>query len=411
MTWFSIRPRGVWFFRDGRPFNAEEDNAARSMFPPTPLTVQGALRQKISESNGLSFRAYKKGEGKLAQQVGGYIGTHEAQKVALDTGAFRMRGPFVGLSTQDGMMPLFPCPADLLSGAGVLKVTAPQQEKIMSDIRAKHPDLRFVAVDDTRKNMPEFWMTGELFQDYLDGKTLTTDITPKPEISGDPYRDVPDAYDYYHHTDKTYRIFRPDYVYKPENRFGVSTNSATSFREEGMLYQAQFVRPTQHISLLVDVSGEHDAAHVVGQMTMGGEQRQAITEPVTLWHFPDPPATLAGQFKIIFLTPAYFGDGWLPTHGDWSQWFGADVTLVSAALYKPQRIGGWNSAKGDNGTPRPMHNYVAPGSVYYFTTSGAIENLPTAITESPDNIHNAAHIGFGQVAYAPWNYINEDEES
>jgi CRISPR/Cas system CMR-associated protein Cmr3 (group 5 of RAMP superfamily) len=48
MTWLQIRPQDVWLFRDGKPFSGGEDHAATGIFPPTPFTVQGALRQIIS---------------------------------------------------------------------------------------------------------------------------------------------------------------------------------------------------------------------------------------------------------------------------------------------------------------------------------------------------------------------------
>lgn len=426
MTWFEIRPRDVWLFRDGKPFTAGEDNIARSIFPPTPLTVQGALRQKISEANGLSFWEYRFDE-KKNKDVNHYIGSYKAQENGLDTGAFRMRGPFVGLSTDDGTMPLFPCPADLLRYTEKSKcdpepdhfwITQPNNSGTISNLpegyQLPEPKRDY-------ENNPGYWITGTAFQQYLHG------IVPEKEhyLDKDDKTQSPKPTSVEAALKQNKHIMHGSLVYKNENRFGVSTDSATSYRVEGQLYQAQFVRLTKNISLFVDVAGEHKDADVAGQMTMGGEQRQASnveimnTQDLDFMNTPNqqvlkfwknPNDSAANGFKIIFLTPAYFKNGWLPSNDDWSHWFGEGVKLISAALYKPQRLGGWNSAKGKNGTPRSMHNYVAPGSVYYFKTSETITNPPTAITESPENINDAAHVGFGQVAYATWTYTNENKE-
>jgi len=408
MTWFSIQAKDVWLFRDGKPFTAGEDNSARSMFPPTPLTVQGALRQKISVSNGLSFADYRASK---SDDVNAMIGSYEAQKTELDTGNFKMGGPFLGVrSAEDTIQPLFPCPADLLfhnsgeetqSGEDFL-ITNPVTNVISHDLSyateqtISHEDLndlRLLQVYEDYENLPQYWMTAKAFSQYLDG--LPPDVKVIPD-----YRDYLRVSEY---INRGQQILPADALYQMENRFGVSTDSATSFREEGMLYQAQFVRPDQDVVLLADVSGTHEDEHVKGQITLGGEQRLAMNESVEVEYFPTSPETISGQFKIVFLTPAYFRKGWLPDV-KWSSLFGGEVSLVSAALYRPLKIGGWNSAGGKNesGAPRAMHHYVAPGSVYYFKTNATIVNPPKILTENPDKIKDAAQIGFGQIAYSTW---------
>ena len=45
--WFMIEPLDVTLFRDGRPFTAGESSFARTLFPPNPSTLAGALRTFI----------------------------------------------------------------------------------------------------------------------------------------------------------------------------------------------------------------------------------------------------------------------------------------------------------------------------------------------------------------------------
>jgi CRISPR-associated protein Cmr3 len=148
--------------------------------------------------------------------------------------------------------------------------------------------------------------------------------------------------------------------------------------------------------LLVSVSDAIPPKLLEGAMSIGGEQRQANAMRVD--NIVMPSRSISNkQFKIIFLTPAYFDDGWQPKNGDWSTLFGDSVTLISAVVDRPLKIGGWDSEKG---TARAMHNYVAPGSVYYFETEKPFSS-PDALTQNPDGI-NAQSLGFGQYAIGQW---------
>src|SRR5947199_9617527 len=47
-----IEPTEPLLFRTGRPFNAGANNFAETIFPPTPETLQGALRAMIATQWG-----------------------------------------------------------------------------------------------------------------------------------------------------------------------------------------------------------------------------------------------------------------------------------------------------------------------------------------------------------------------
>lgn len=397
MTWIEIQPQDVWLFRDGKPFSAGEDHSARSVFPPSPLTVQGALRQKISVSLGVSLREYV-AETESAQEAIGYIGRHGELS---DLGAFTMRGPFISLRTDTEIVPLFPVPADLLAHENTdtrifdgVFITAPAETSVQSNLRG----FQFPQVREGYENLPAFWMTQPALQNYLVYPSKIDLSWFVPEFSED-YRTASAAYWAGKH------IWHRRLIYENENRFGVSTNALTSYREEGQLYQVGFVRPLEGIGLLVSVTNDVPGHLLTGAISIGGEQRKAnaaIVDNVTL---PTHPKTLSGCFKVVFLTPAYFDDGWQPKDGDWSALFGHEVTLRSAALYRPLKIGGWNSATG---TARPMHNYVAPGSVYYFKTVGTFD-APDVLTQNPPDI-NAKVLGFGQYAISEWSTSNSEQD-
>lgn len=395
MTWLEIRPQDVWLFRDGKPFAAGEDHNAHSMFPPTPLTVQGAVRQKISVSLGVSLGQYKNASR-------GLISTNEAADAVVhigkhgdlwDVGKFNMAGPFVSLRTnKDMIVPLFPTPADLLkhNKTHEFRISKPGQT-LLSDLEG---DYDFPEVIEDFENLPGYWMPADTFEDYLAGKVPDSTVYNE---GGADHQDNDEDQDALAAYQAGKRIWHNNLVYQSDNRFGVSTNALTSFREEGQLYNVQFVRPRRGVGLLVSISDEIPANLLAGAMTIGGEQRQANAEVVKNVAIPARPTSVPKRFKVIFLTPAYFDDGWQPKNGDWSTVFGHSVTLKSAALYRPLKIGGWNSEKG---SARAMHHYAAPGSVYYFETQEPF-SPPDTLTQDPDGI-NAPALGFGQYAIGQW---------
>jgi len=380
MTWLEIRPEDVWLFRDGKPFAAGEDHSAHSMFPPTPLTVQGALRQKISVSLGVSLREYKAAKTDNARKAVEYIGSHGELR---QLGKFRMRGPFISLRTETSLVPLFPAPADLLkhNKTNEFRISKPNQT-LLSDLEG---DFHFPEVIEDYENLPGHWMTADTFEQYL-ANTPPNSVTFN---EGSEHQDPLTAYQ------NGKRIWHNKLIYQNDDRFGVSTNALTSFREEGQLYQVQFVRPQRGIGLLVSVSNDIPTNLLAGAMNIGGEQRQAnaaLIENVVM-----PSRSISNHFKVTFLTPAYFDDGWQPKNGDWSTVFGHSITLKSAVVYRPWKLGGWNSAEN---RARAMHNYIAPGSVYYFETEQSF-SPPDALTQEMDGI-NAQALGFGQYAISQW---------
>lgn len=387
MTWIEIQPQDVWLFRDGKPFSAGEDHSAQSIFPPTPLTVQGALRQKISLSLGVNLGQYKnasngKSSSKEAEKAVAYIGKHGELS---DVGKFSMRGPFVSLRTNADIVPLFPTPADLLKHEKSHEFRVSKPDKTgSSDLNG---GFQFPEMIEDYENLPGYWMTADIFEKYL----ANTPPNSSAFNEDNEYEDALTAYQ------EGKRIWHNKLVYQSDNRFGVSTDALTSFREEGQLYQVQFVRPQPSIGLLVSVSDDIPTHLLSGTMTIGGEQRHANATLVKNVAMPSPPESGSGNFKAILLTPAYFDDGWQPKNGDWSTVFGYSVTLKSAVLYRPMKIGGWNSERGN---ARTMHNYVAPGSVYYFETQAPF-SLPKTLTQNPEGI-NAQSLGFGQYTIGAW---------
>ncbi|MCA9919542.1 MAG: hypothetical protein KC445_16395, partial [Anaerolineales bacterium] len=107
--WLFLEATDVWLFRDGRPFDAGSDHRANSSFPPSPTTIQGAIRTELLQKYGVPFREYAAGAA-VPDEVTSQIGT-----AAKPGGKLRLRGPFLGKrQADDKIMPYFPTPADIL---------------------------------------------------------------------------------------------------------------------------------------------------------------------------------------------------------------------------------------------------------------------------------------------------------
>jgi len=409
MTWLWIRPVDVWLFRDGKPFSAGQDHAARSFFPPTPLTVKGA--------QGVSFAQYKAQNTAEAVRAKELIGSF---KKILETGQFAMRGPTVGLDiseAQDGsaITPLYPVPADLLLERRKQQLCNGKTEKvriafhiaapnpdaaITSDLQAEtgvYPPTVDVQLDDDSEleQLDNHWIAADAFGKYLDNTVLAV-----KSLEPDDKKNSPDLL--FALWSEEVRIFSSSSLHNSDYRFGVALNAETRYRQDGQLYQVEFVKLRDRVGLLTEVNGIDANDIPTGRFSIGGENRQGILKHLPLDNLKKTlPAghNVSGKFKIIFLTPAYFEKGWEPS--SWQKLLNADQPIqpVSAALYRPQLIGGWNTAAH---RPRTMHRYVSPGSVYYFDIGDAELSLPPALTENPHEIENAGKIGFGQYAVGVW---------
>lgn len=381
-NWVFITPQDVWMFRDNKPFAAGQSFVARSMFPPTPQTVQGFLRTQYLESRNVDFKAYGRGEVDSAKQDIGY--TPEKGQPTL--GKLRIAGAFIARKTGDNLERLFRPPLDVQFKPdaphpdGNKKVThGTFRQFIVGDVPNYQTNLFegwrplippiIPDSDDKKWDAPTGWLTEDAFQAYLAGNIAS------------------------HHT-----LIPNHEVYVMEERPGIALETARRTTRESHFYHAQFVRPNDNVGLLVGSSIEiFQEAH--GSVMIGGESRfgdfdTRVNEPSSLHLHTN------GNLRVVLLTPAYFDDGWQPNSGgDWSQWVGGG-TLVSAAIGKPQHISGWDVA---HNRPKPLRHYLPVGSVFFFENADW-QNRPftqTPTDESQDETYFGA-MGYGQVALGTW---------
>lgn len=361
-----IQPIDVWLFRDGRPFGAGEDHRAVSLFPPTPYTMQGAIRTKVLMDKGVDLADYA---GRQAQpktkEVGQEIGFPGG-----DYGKLRLRGPFMAKRKEGGQVTrYFPLPADMVK----VEVNGKEQHLLVNPLHPnKSPyttniqtNLLWVCTHEAVTEATG-WLAEEELEKYLKGE-------------------VP-------------AVTKASDLFVKEPRFGVAVDSGVKRPQEGLLYQVEFIRLQEGGGLWLKVDGV--TLPKAGLLQLGGERKVAYYEEVA-----DAPklqlgGKAEGRFKLYFATPAYFSSGWQPGDGNWDRFFGKSVRLVTAAVPRAQMLGGAKvdieSQKGD--FHKPMRPFVPAGSVYFFEADDAVA-IPETVTEE------GTEIGFGQVFIGRWDYV------
>lgn len=360
--WYFIAPKDVWMFREAKPFTAGQSFVARSVFPPNPQTMQGAIRTHRIEQSDVVWADYGSGrDSSLYAEIG---------SPGARLGALRIQGPFVARRNKsDNISRLQRSPLDLLkSKTGQTVILQPQ---VTYDFVTNLPfnDWRPLGA---KVDLTDFEATG----DWLDDTDLLNYL--KQQQPGNP---IPS-----------------DEVYDYDERVGLALNYDRRTNRQSHLYHAEFVRPQKDIGLLIEINDALFQSD--GIMNIGGESRSGIYEAVN--YSPPSLGNVSGNLKVVLLTPAYFRGGWQPEDIDWAHWLGPNAKLVSVALGKPVPISGWDVVKGE---AKPQYNFMPAGSVYFFENAKppAIPFTQTPATEPDPDLFGA--MGFGAFAVGTWNYI------
>ncbi len=363
MTSIFIEPSDVWLFRDGRPFAAADQTRAASIFPPTPRTMQGVLRSAFIVQQNKRFDG-SDWDDAFKLQLGS----------ANDFGTLKMKGLALASRTANGIEKLFPHPADLVKLKTGWKILQPTTNHSLQANWNSGLQPLFPVPNDEPEKFELGWLSENDLQSYLCG----TGNAPLPS----------------------------KHPFEREARFGIEIESQPKRTAEGKLYQVEFIRLKDSYGLLVEFEGLPFKPS--GLLQLGGEAKAGRYEtvaanlsltPGTRLNTPAVPL----PFKLYLATPAIFKQGWLP---DWidantlkGEWKKIPVTLVSAALHKPQSIGGRDISLPDQ--QRAMHRAVPAGSVYFFETAASAADVFNAFDgQCVSDVD--AQIGYGLSYVGGW---------
>lgn len=363
-----LKPRDLLFLRDARPMEASDAGLGANW--PRPDQLWNALINCFHR-NWPERQQWEGAEHRKTDRERGSA-RHSSDRF----GALQSIGPFP-LDDKNGTLYL-PCPLDLaMSENGTI---VPMTLSDCARTNLPRPLSRSFSTPVLGKQHLPQWLSADDYRSYLEGKA----IAPQK---------VPD-------------------LYTAERLIGIGIDADRGSVEDGKLYQAEYLRLHDHISLACQAScmikpkGQSDELVDVfaqlglpANLILGGQQGVMSIDHAK-WQLPLNPSPATSPAKTLLrwtlLSPAVFpslaasdsypgghSGGWLPTwinpeNGavqllapgealarrpgeDRSAWRGRQqqqqrriaATLVAARIGKPQLFSGWdlhakNAAEGDD---------------------------------------------------------------
>jgi CRISPR-associated protein Cmr3 len=360
---FRLAPNDLLYFGDGRPSNMGEDHYLRSIFPPLPSTLYGAIRTRRLLDAGVDLSAFgKRGDAAVAQA---WAKLPQALRDELGEfgsfGTLELRGPWL---ERDGL-PMFPAPSDLgLLMSPCARSDGQAQEKIGEVLRFRTPEnaaggafshallplmphrrkgggWELVGRDEEPESAAGWYLT-------LDGmKVWAAGGVPGP---GDF---VPCAE-----------------LWVDEVRTGVGLQAATRAAEEHKLFTFGFIRLKKGVTLGFEVSGT--SLEAGGALRLGGDGRTAVLEPGRALALPKS-ASAGGPFALYFATATLSETGAFPPGVDpgtlKAKWGGKGCALVAGAVKASLPCGGFDMRVRQQ---KPLRRAIPAGSVFHFDGDPAV---------------------------------------
>lgn len=243
-----IEPTEPLMFRTGRPFTAGEHTFAESMFPPTPETLQGAMRAAIAVHWGQAQNPPQSQSRDLFEQrelirlIGKRLDSRDTY------GQFRITGFTLGRRDRDThkIERLFPPPAHIMrvtikdepSGDEIQRLVLLRPEE-RADRTTNMPDgcsLLFPAMQDQKLVGKAETLTEWLTPLGL-GAVLRGELPPEDEE----------------------HLVKANSMYTYEPRLGIGMHNQEKKTKEGYLYQVLMVRMYPDYGFVVDVACGEEA--------------------------------------------------------------------------------------------------------------------------------------------------------
>lgn len=358
--------------------NAGESYWIDSQFPPTGLTLQGAIRTAVLYYTGADIDAFTTGDpclddgGSLKNEIGS----------AKSLGNLKLTGPFLH---NNGEL-LFPAPLDLMSNRyGQRALLKPANIATECDLGR----IRLPAVDGEGYKVTEnSYVNHHDMAKLLNGEADGVEQIPLIAVSAEE-KGLADK----------------------EPKMGLARNNRTRTSEEGMLFSIAPVRPRPGIGLSLRVQGiepEHLPQQAFLQKLGGEGKLTGICVSDKDIIMPKARITQQGEtlrFKLVFTQPALMPDGWLPESfvqaANKEYWFGplnaCEVAIISACIGKAEKLGGWNL---ENGSSKTHKAYIPAGSVYFCEAQA--KDRESILKLHDTKLGDNCEYGFGHVLVGCW---------
>jgi CRISPR-associated protein Cmr3 len=386
-----IEPLDTLFFRDGRPFDAED--YGKTMLP-TPQTVAGMIRTWLMKKEGM----------KPSELHGLRDGSHPKKWIA----HIAFRGPWLAKVSKDNALEVedifVPIPASIYQ-------IGKEEDSPLVRLNPLNPDISFPGWDSPLPGAPMrplfIGKTKEALQP-VDGFLNNAGLIAY--LKGD-------------HPDVNKHKIKQKCLFDFEERTGIAISPETLTTEEGLIYSANHLRLKDHIVFYAEIgweteqeSGWPDIQELISPkgvvLPFGGEGRRVLVR-IASKPYEWPKVEADGRFLTLLISPAINNP-----RGEVSDrlpWQPPECgALVAAAVPKPIAISGWDLT-GDsenNWQPRPRPvRFAVPAGTVYFWERGKNSNLEKQfspmmqLAEKPQD--RAA--GWGIALKGVWDYAGKEK--
>ncbi len=379
MTRYLVHPIDTLFFRDGRPFEQEDEGMAdvRSLFPPWPSVLAGAFRAALARAMGWDGRSDWAKDPRLKQALGN--GPEDTGNLTFGPPTLLCRG------ADDTFHRLYPVPRHLLLENGLPFLLDP------ADAEAFRTDLGDLVLPKAKAGVKE------IEESRIDPSGLTR------VLAGE----APDAD----------RILEEKRLVAHEYRVGLQRDPRSRTAVHGMLYAASHLRlgqgvgplerktgtaePMNRVALGLEVEGAPREPERLG--VLGGFQRPAAFEKCEVrWQDAKEPSKPPedGRYILYVHSPIRLkGNDW--PRPDWNH-PELPGRLAFACADRPVMIGGWDGRPGNHRGPRPLEPHIPAGSVLFFEGADASELAELWKNRSRRALGEREKFGFGRFLLGYW---------
>ena len=410
--WLFIQPNDAIFLRDGRAFDAGGNLYAGNLFPPYPSGCYSMIRTLLVHQVSTTVD-YSKNNffNAVPEEYKALLGNIDQK------GNLSVKGPLIG-KKDDAISLYIPAPADLyykkpedIKDDVDWYLLQPKKDHLLNDF--SDLDMPFLesgfSNDALHKELKpaEYYLAGGALKKYLEGQTSNSHLMTAPINQND--------------------ITAKLWVSEPSTIIEREDSNLTAKKHQ--LAYPEFTRMKEDTGLVLQVSDDL-ASHFkdVHIARLGGENRMCHVSKGEIRPIVDTQKIIdrildTGRFKVFLLTPGFFRhngyypdfltppSGYLP-EGEWHvNGHTKKVRLITIAVQRVLRIGGWNLAKG---VPKTMVKAVPAGTVYYFEMVDFAPNKDkdwiTSLVQSafpgtlPGDIDYCKQ-GFNTFFTGGWNYV------
>lgn len=394
MSWQSVEitPYDTFIFRDGRPFNQDDEGAARAatVIPPPPSAIYGAVRVAAARSLGWSgsgdwtdpanWAPKAPPAGLPKSKISAPAFTHadfitNMGKGPAEHGAFKLVGPFLGR----GKDVLFPAPANLYRGpAGGV---APNFRRARFSKAPFQSDLEITGAG-----------AGSFVESKQDGETdLSGCFVDMGLVAHALGATVPGQGG----KGKQPICVSPDEFLVSEARVGLARDDASRQAIAGQLYQQTRMRLRNGyaISAIAESAASLTGSHTIA---LGSENRPA---DIRFWMAGSPPKQMQVNVRddcwtMLFLTPLSLTAGLPAPQALQAIAASFGGTLAGAAISGIDARGAYTTNMG-----RQAQSLVIRGGSILYIRGG---KMPLKAGDIPGCAGEDTVMGYGRFLIGSW---------